>query len=117
MKVQVDGETVLELSELQKQVIKHEISDDIFVSDMKRRVAWILTHKYDEVHKSLRNEWESKLAANGVKSLPIDREEFAQLVFSQTNYKNRKQRDADENAERTRMQQSSQPTQSDISSS
>jgi len=102
MKIKVDGEDVLELSEHQKKVIKHQISDDLFDADMKRRVKWILEHKYEEVFREFRQEWEPKLAANGVRSLPIDKEEFANLVFSQPNYKNRKQRDADDEAERAK---------------
>ena len=40
-----------------------------------------------------KKEWEPKLSAKGVASLPTDRDAFAQLVFSQPEYKSRKVRD------------------------
>ena len=94
MKIIVDGELVLELTETQKRVIRDKIPDDIFDEDMKRRVAYILTYKYEQCFRMLKEEWDPKLKANGVKSIPLDEEEYAKLVFSQPNYKSRKQRDS-----------------------
>lgn len=93
MKVKVDNEEVLELTEIQKQVIKNDINEDIFDADMKRRVHWVLTHKYERCFERLKKEWEPKLAAKGIESLPTNKDAFAQLVFSQTDYKSRKQKD------------------------
>lgn len=93
MKVSVDGVEVLNLNETQKKVIQHDISVEIFESDMKRRVSYILTHKYERCFERLKREWEPKLIANGVKSFPADNDEFAQLVFKQPNYKSRSDRD------------------------
>lgn len=94
MKISVNDQELYSLSDIQKQVIQHEISEDLFDDDMKRRLYWILNHKYDEVFKSLKNEWEPKLAQR-MDSIPTDRDKFAQLVFSQPDYKNRKARDLD----------------------
>lgn len=93
MKIKVDNEEVLELTEIQKKVIKNEINEDIFDSDMKRRVHWVLTHKYERCFERLKNEWEPKLAAKGIESLPTNKDAFAQLVFSQPDYKTRKKKD------------------------
>ena len=41
----------------------------------------------------LRTEWESRLAQQGVKQIPVDDDEFAKLVFKHSEYKNRSQRD------------------------
>ena len=92
MKIQVNGEFLFELTDLQKKVIKNDIHDDIFDRDMKRRLFYILNHKYNQCFKRLKDEWEPKLAANGVRSIPTDKDELAALIFSQPNYKNRKQR-------------------------
>ncbi len=93
MKILVDGIELFELSEIQKCVIKNYINEDIFEEDMKRRLQWILTHLYDQAFIKLKAEWDLKLASNGVSMIPTDPDQYAQLVFSQPNYKCRKQRD------------------------
>ena len=93
MKISVDNLELFSLSETQKKVIKNEIHEDIFYQDMCRRLQYILTHKYEQCFARLKKEWEPKFKSLGVKSLPTDEEEFAELVFNHPEYKNRKQRD------------------------
>lgn len=93
MKISVDNKEIFSLSETQKKVIMNDISSEIFEEDMHRRLCYILTHKYEQCFKRLKEEWEPKLKANGLRSIPTDEEEFAKLVFSQANYKDRKIRD------------------------
>lgn len=97
MKISVDGKDLFELNDMQKQVICNDVHADIFYDDMKRRLEWILMHKYDECFKNLKTEWDDKLAANGIKALPVDKDEYCKLVFSQPNYQDRKSRDSSEN--------------------
>lgn len=94
MKISVDDNELFVLTDVQKKVIMNDIREDIFGDDMKRRLKYILMNKYEECYRRLKSEWEPKLKENGVKLIPTDEEEFAKLVFSQTNYKNRSQRDA-----------------------
>ena len=100
MKISVNDKEILNLTETQKQVIKNEVSEDIFDADMERRLKWILEHKYERCFERLKKEWEPKLAAKGVESLPTSKDAFAQLVFSQPEYKSRKQREAVEITEK-----------------
>lgn len=93
MKISVDDVELFTLSEMQKQVIKNDISEDIFDADMKRRLHYILTHKYERCFARLKQEWDVKLAQNGVDMIPTNPDAYAQLVFSQPNYKDRKSRD------------------------
>jgi hypothetical protein len=95
MKISVNNVDLFELSEIQKQVIKNDIHEEIFEEDMKRRLFYILNHKYEQCFKRLKTEWEPKLAENGVRSIPTDKDELAALIFSQPNYKSRSQRQAD----------------------
>lgn len=95
MKISVDDQELFRLSETQKKVIKNDISEEIFDEDMKRRLQYILTHKYERCFERLKKEWEPKLKASGIKMIPTDNDEFAQLVFSHESYKNRSQREAD----------------------
>lgn len=100
MKISVDDKEHFSLSEIQKKVIKNDIPEDDFDDDMKRRLHYILTHKYERCFERLHHEWckcdesgQSKLSKNGVRSIPTDRDELATLIFSQPNYKCRKTRD------------------------
>jgi hypothetical protein len=94
MKISVNDQELFTLSEIQKQVIKNDIPADIFDADMNRRLQWILMHKYEECFKVLKAEWDTKLAANGIKMIPTDPDEYAQLVFIQPNYQDRSAREA-----------------------
>lgn len=98
MKIQVDNETVFELNETQKKVIKNDILESEFNDDMKRRARYIIEHKYQRCFDRLKKEWEPKLVQRGLRSLPTSADEFALLVFSQQDYKNRTQRDLEEEA-------------------
>lgn len=92
MKISVDGKECFGLNETQKKVIMNDIPSDTFEDDMKRRLQYILMHKYEECFKRLKAEWEPILKNNGVDSIPLDADKFAELVFSQPNYKDRKDR-------------------------
>jgi len=94
MKVNVDGEELFELSETQKKVIANDIPDEILDSDLKRRLQGILMHKYERCFERLKKEWEPKLSKR-MPSIPTDPEAFAQLVFSQPEYRSRSQREAE----------------------
>jgi len=93
MIVKVDNVDLFELTEIQKKVLKNDIKADIFEDDIKRRLFYIINHKYEQCFKRLKAEWEPKLAAKGVESLPVDKDAFAQLVFSQPEYKDRSARE------------------------
>lgn len=93
MKISVDGKELFALSDIQKKVICNDINDDIFDEDMKRRLNWVLMHKYEQCFLRLKAEWDKKLIENGVDSIPTNPDKYADLVFSQQNYKCRKDRD------------------------
>lgn len=96
MKVSVNGKEIIELSEIQKKVICNDISADIMDADLERRIKYILKHKYERCMERLKQQWMPKLKENGVTEVPLDNDAFAQLVFAQQNYKDRKARDLEE---------------------
>lgn len=97
MKISVNEQELFTLSEVQKKVIQNDIPSEIFEDDMKRRLQWVLIDvKYQKCMERFRKEWEQKLKAKGVEMLPTNDDAFAQLVFSQPDYKNRSQRDIEE---------------------
>lgn len=94
MKISVDDKELFSLSDIQKKVIMNDIHEDEFDADMKRRLQYILMHKYERCFARLKQEWDKKLADNGVDMIPSNPDKYAELVFKQQNYQDRKQRDA-----------------------
>ena len=93
MKISINDQELFRLSETQKKVIQNDIPEEIFDEDMKRRLQWVLMHKYERCFARLKQEWDLKLAAKGVAMLPTNPDAYAELVFSQPEYKNRSQRE------------------------
>jgi len=93
MKISVDDRELFKLSETQKKVIKNDIHEDQFDDDMKRRLQYVLSHKYEQSFERLKKEWEPKLAQR-VPSLPTDKDALAELIFAQPDYKSRKSRES-----------------------
>jgi hypothetical protein len=94
MKIACNNEQLFELNEVQRKVICNDVHADEFDADMKRRLEYIVMHKYEQCFKRLKAEWDSKLAARGVEMIPTNADAYAQLVFSQPDYKCRKGREA-----------------------
>lgn len=92
MKISVNEQELFSLSEVQCKVICNDIHEDEFEADMKRRLNWVLMHKYEQCFKRLKEEWEPKLAQR-VDAVPTDANKLAELIFSQPDYKCRKQRE------------------------
>ena len=94
MKFSVDDLELFSLTEVQKKVIKNEINSEIFDADMKRRIQWVIMHKYEQCFKKLKAEWDDKLPALGIESIPTNKDAYATLVFEQESYLDRTARDA-----------------------
>lgn len=99
MKISVNDQELFTLNEAQKKVICNDIHADIFDEDMKRRLHYILSHKYERCFARLKAEWDTKLKENGVDMMPTDPDKYAELVFSQPNYKCRKTREVEASKE------------------
>lgn len=87
MKIFVDKELILEISDLQLKVFCNEISKDKVHDDLKRRLKWSILHKYNACLNRLQEEWVPKLAELGHKSVPLDKERVAELIFSLKSYR------------------------------
>jgi len=94
MKISVDGQELFTLSDVQKKVIQNDILLNDFDSDMKRRLEYVLMHKYECCFERLKAEWMPKLASR-MQSVPTNADQLASLIFSQPDYKNRSQREAE----------------------
>lgn len=92
MKISVNDVKCFELSDTQKKVIKNDIHEDVFEADMRRRLEYILTHKYERCFERLKAEWMPKLQER-VPAVPTDPDALAQLIFAQADYKCRAKRE------------------------
>ena len=91
MKVDVDNKNLFQLSEHHKKVIQWDIPTEDFENDMKRRIQYIVMHKYQQCIDRLIKEWEPKLRER-FPNLPTNQEALANLIMNQPDYKDRSQR-------------------------
>jgi len=92
MKIKLDEKVILDISDTMLKVLADDINDEI-VSDIERRLVWVITSKYVGCINRLQAEWDSKLASRNIEMIPTNKEKYAQLVFSQPDYKSRSERD------------------------
>lgn len=93
MKFSVNDKVVFELSETQVKVIQDNVFSEKFEKTMGERVKWVIERKFLDSLKHLKEEWIPKLKQAGVEAIPLDDEKFAELVFSQKEYKARSEKD------------------------
>ena len=93
MKFFIDNKLIFELNETKQKVIKDNVFSESFVFNMGNRVKWVILKKYEDSLNGLKKEWIEKLKLSGVDSIPLDNDKFAELVFSQKEYKSRSERD------------------------
>lgn len=94
MLVKIDDKLILDITETIFNVIRNEISDKDIIEDIERRLQWIIIHKFEQCFQRLKAEWDPKLAARGIEMIPTNKEKYAELVFSQPDYKSRSERDS-----------------------
>lgn len=95
MKISVNDTELFTLSDTQKKVICNDLNRDSLEVDLGKRLEWVLMHKYEQCFERLKKEWDQKLIQNGVDMMPTDPDKYAELVFSQPNYRDRKARDTE----------------------
>jgi len=86
MKFYVDQTQVYELDQTQQKIIQDNVKPDLFVGDMERRVAWVISQKLDQSFDQLFAHW-LPILQQRYESLPSNKNFFAELVFSQPDYK------------------------------
>lgn len=92
MKVILDNKEILDISDTMLKVIANDLIEDV-VGDIERRIIWVITHKFEQCFSRLKAEWDPKLSDRGIEMLPTNKEKYAQIVFSQPDYKSRSERE------------------------
>jgi hypothetical protein len=91
MKIFINDKELFEFSEIQKKVMGYEINEDELEENIGNLIQYVLSQKYEACFTRLKNEWLPKLIDNEVRNIPLDKDEFTQLIFSQSNYKSYKE--------------------------
>ncbi len=87
MKVSVNDQILFELSPTELKVIGNDIgSEELVIEDIKRRLQWVVAHKHSQCLERLKNQYIPILKQRGEKSLPLDDEMMAELIFSLPDY-------------------------------
>ncbi len=94
MKVLLGDEVLFEIDDHMMKLLAHDLIDPI--SEIKRRLRWVIEHKCDKCFDRLHSEWtsldasgESKLSRSGITSIPTSKTEIANMIFAHPEYKNR----------------------------
>jgi len=95
MKVSVDSVDIFTVTDHHKDVFNDSIPRDQVDLALKNAMFEILNHKYNACFNRLKREWEPKLLARGITTIPTDKDAFAELVFTQEDYKDKASRDAE----------------------
>jgi len=86
MKFYVDSVCVLELSPVQEQILLSGIPADVFLPTMEQKVVWVINQGITGSFDNLFNKWLPILQTR-YDSVPSNRDKFAELIFSQPDYK------------------------------
>ena len=93
MRIDIDGVKLITRSESQKNVFKYGINTDKFESTFKEWLKQEIKHRYSIAFDLFKKEWDPKLIDNEIAMIPLDKNSYASLVFSQPNYKDYKSRE------------------------
>ena len=93
MKFYIDDELFYEINETQLKILKHVLFEEVLQEVIKDKIKLILDKYIEGCGTKLKAEWMPRLKANGIKMIPTNDDELAQLIFSQSNYENRNQRE------------------------
>lgn len=93
MKIKIDDKIILDLTDTMRKVICNDIKSEEFDEDIERRIKMIIMEKYDACYKRLKEKWDKELEQRGYEFIPTDRNKYAELVFSQPDYKSRSERE------------------------
>ena len=93
MEIFLNDQSICTLTATQEKVLKYYINSDILNDTLAHIIEKAIYHEYNVSLRLIKEEWAPQLRANGIEEAPLDDELYAQLVFSQPNYKDRKTRD------------------------
>ena len=96
MQITVDGVDLFEVTDNEIELLEYVLPSAILDADLKRRLEWVLTHKIERAYSRLKDDWMPILQRDvEVTQVPLDDEEFFNMVKVRPDYKDRDERDLD----------------------
>ncbi len=86
MRITLDDEEILTLSEIQKKVIQNDIPSELFEHDMKRRLKYMIDHPCEHHIERNSDSWREELKKKNVSLYPSDKWTFANVLYQSRNY-------------------------------
>ncbi len=97
MKINVDGQELLEIGERDMEVLKYVLVSEFLDDDLKRRIKWVVEHKIERCYERFKDDWMVKLEEDpAVTSIPINVKDLFDMVKVRPDYKDRTARVAEE---------------------
>lgn len=93
MKIKLNDEILYEIADWELKVLANDLHADLLISDIKRRLIYIITHKIDQCWNRFEKQWMEVLRNDpSVKSIPKSKKEFVEAILKRDDYKDRKDR-------------------------
>jgi hypothetical protein len=95
MKIYVDNDVVIELSDFDISVLKHQLKSEGLVDDIKRRIVWVVSEKINQCKLKILSDFKESIELDN-ESIPTKESDLLALIFSRDDYKDRDARDAEQ---------------------
>ena len=89
MKFYIDDKLVYELNDTELKIIKHVIHEENLNEVLEDKIVYVISSYVLWCRNRLTSEWNNKLKLNGVKMIPTNEDELAELIFNQEDYRSR----------------------------
>jgi len=93
MKIKFNDMLILDISDTMQKVICNDIQEHDLKDHIIHVIRCSVMHKYGACFERLKAEWDPKLVKRGIEMIPMNSEKYAELVFSQPDYKGRTERE------------------------
>lgn len=95
MQVKLDDEILFEIDERMIALLAHDLEDPI--SDIKRRLHWVIEHKCDQCLSRMEKEYRVVLEEDpSIEFLPKDKRALCDMILKHPRYKNRATREKED---------------------
>lgn len=91
LKLKINDKEILNITDTMLKVLGNDLLE--VPQEVERRAIWAIMSKYDACFARLQAEWLPKLSSRNIESIPTNKDKFAELVFSQPDYKSRSERE------------------------
>jgi hypothetical protein len=93
MKIYIDEVELFEITQTDLDLLANDLVD--VQSEIERRLEWSIKQKCDSCYDRMKAEWTPKFLEEDILP-PKTREDFVAAVLARPDYKNRAQRDAEQ---------------------